>query len=312
MTKPTRLAAFALQLTASTVAPALAMDSKLTLPKDLFAGLTSKNFKTNKPALVAAVRKALNGVAFRPGMAMDATAENVKTVLDALEDVMPEAVDESVSEEQHNAMEAAAHGTSNLGIPKAVGEEFAKKDEGKSFDSAPISEFLKGKGMGEDDIKAVCDMLPKNALAGDQDDEEAKKAAAEQEKKDKEGAMDMVSKPAMDAALKVQAETFNKQLETVRANERGVRVALAEIKPWVGDLPATMAFDSAPDVFRHALKMLNVDGAETLHADALKPILNSLPKPGAKPSTGPAIAMDSSALTTAQKLAPGLETISRG
>lgn len=39
-----------------------------------------------------------------------------------------EATDESVSPEQHRAMEAAAHGKSALGIPKSAGEEFVKKD----------------------------------------------------------------------------------------------------------------------------------------------------------------------------------------
>ena len=38
--------------------------------------------------------------------------------------------DESVSEKQHRAMEAAAHGKSTLGIPKSVGEEFVAKDSG--------------------------------------------------------------------------------------------------------------------------------------------------------------------------------------
>jgi phage-related protein (TIGR01555 family) len=39
-----------------------------------------------------------------------------------------EAADKSVSEAQHKAMEAAAHGKSTLGIPKKVGEEFVSKD----------------------------------------------------------------------------------------------------------------------------------------------------------------------------------------
>jgi len=39
-----------------------------------------------------------------------------------------EAMDKSVSEAQHRAMQAAAHGESDLGIPKAVGEEFVEKD----------------------------------------------------------------------------------------------------------------------------------------------------------------------------------------
>lgn len=40
----------------------------------------------------------------------------------------PVATDKSVSEAQHRAMEAAAHGKSTLGIPKEVGQEFVSKD----------------------------------------------------------------------------------------------------------------------------------------------------------------------------------------
>jgi hypothetical protein len=39
----------------------------------------------------------------------------------------------SKSGKQHRAMEAAAHGKSNLGIPKSVGKDFVKADKGKSF-----------------------------------------------------------------------------------------------------------------------------------------------------------------------------------
>ena len=39
----------------------------------------------------------------------------------------------SVSQKQHNAMEAAAHGKSTLGIPKSVGEDFSQADKGKKF-----------------------------------------------------------------------------------------------------------------------------------------------------------------------------------
>ena len=39
----------------------------------------------------------------------------------------------SVSSKQHNAMEAAAHGHSTLGIPKSVGQDFANADKGKRF-----------------------------------------------------------------------------------------------------------------------------------------------------------------------------------
>ena len=35
----------------------------------------------------------------------------------------------SKTERQHNAMEAAAHGHSTLGIPKSVGEDFVAADD---------------------------------------------------------------------------------------------------------------------------------------------------------------------------------------
>lgn len=39
----------------------------------------------------------------------------------------------SVSHDQHNAMEAAAHGHSTLGIPANVGREFVAADKGSPF-----------------------------------------------------------------------------------------------------------------------------------------------------------------------------------
>lgn len=37
----------------------------------------------------------------------------------------------SVSKKQHDAMEAAAHGDSKIGIPQSVGAEYVAADEGK-------------------------------------------------------------------------------------------------------------------------------------------------------------------------------------
>ena len=42
----------------------------------------------------------------------------------------------SVSKKQEKAMQAAAHGKSNLGIPKKVGKEFVKADQQKKQGSA--------------------------------------------------------------------------------------------------------------------------------------------------------------------------------
>lgn len=49
----------------------------------------------------------------------------------------------SVSKKQHRAMEAAAHGKSNIGIPKSVAREFVNADKGKDVKHLP--ERKKGK-----------------------------------------------------------------------------------------------------------------------------------------------------------------------
>ena len=51
----------------------------------------------------------------------------------------------SVSQAQHNAMEAAAHGKSTLGIPKSVGQDFASADKGKKFPAQHMAAAMKRK-----------------------------------------------------------------------------------------------------------------------------------------------------------------------
>lgn len=307
--KPTRFAALTLAMTSAAVAPLLAMDAKLSLPMKSFEGLTRKNFKANRADVLAAVRKAVDGKLAR-GIAFDESP--VAKVLEALEEMTGEAADESVSEEQHKAMEAAAAGESDLGIPKKVGEEFAEKDKGKTFDAEPLKAFLAEKGLGEDDISNVMSMLPKSqATDEDLDDEEAEaarlKARQDREKKgedeDKMKDDDKVSKQAMDAAIR-----------GVRETERGIRVALAKVKPYVGELAATLAFDSAADVYRHALKMKGYADHATVHADALEPILATMSRVGEKRPAPSAevLGMDEAAKNRAKSFAPGLERIKIG
>lgn len=295
--KPTRYAAVVLAATAAHVAPLLAMDSKVTLSTDLFKKLTPKNLKDSKAGLLAGVRSAVDGK-LKPGIALDASMAGLAKAIDAFENLEGEQ-DENM-EENASVMPAPA---------------VAPESNGGTYDAEPMKAFLREKGMGEDDITKVCDMLPKSGVAGDEDDEEAKKKKAEEEEaakkktaednemKEKEG------KQAMDAAIKVAVDGAEKR---IRENERGIRTALAEVHPWTGDIPASMAFDSAADVHRHALKMLNVTGADKLHADALLPILKSQPRPGSKPARrdGDApLAMDATVVDKATKIAPGLAMI---
>jgi hypothetical protein len=304
MVKATRFGAMVLALTGSQVAPLLAQDQKITLTKDLFAPLTSKNFKDSKPKLLAGVRLAMDGK-LKKGIALDASMEKIGKAFDDFSSNMG-SMDEPAPEDK-------------MSDEPAIEAVKAPVETGSTYDAEPLKGFLRDCGMDEEKIAKCMDMMPK-AMAGDEDDEEAKKKKAEEEKaaqdkaaKDAEMDKDKITKPAMDAALKAQADHFQKELTKVRDTERGVRVAIAEVHPWTGDLPASMAFDSATDVYRHALVMKNVDGAKTLHADALLPILKTLPKNGVQPRNDSGdhhLAMDSSAVSEAIKMAPGLENIS--
>lgn len=292
--KTTRFAALLLASTAASVAPLLAMDSAITLPKDVFKKATAKNFKDAKPAILAAVRTALDGK-LRKGLALDASMEGLAKAIDAFGGNL----EEEVLDEKE--VDLAAE------VKPITADPIAP--EKTTYDAEPLKAFLREKGMGEDDIMKACDMMPKPALDSDEESDEEKKkkaelAAAQDSDKDK----DMVTKPAMDAAIDTAVKATEKR---VRETERGIRTALAEVKPFVGELPASMAFDSGASVVRQALKMLNVDGHATLHEDALMPVLKAQKKIGDTRTEArePSLAMDSSAVTKARAIAPGLEHI---
>jgi ADP-ribose pyrophosphatase YjhB (NUDIX family) len=313
MAKATRFGAMTLSITAAHVAPLLAMDSKVTLPKELFAPLTTKNFKANRDKLLAGVRSAIDGK-LRKGLALDGSMQNFAKAIDAFNENMTAGVDEPAPEDKQAELDKTA----------AVEPAKAITEPGATYDAEPFKNFLREKGIGEDDIMKACDMMPKLPAQDEDDETEEEKAAREKKEKEDKTAADaaaaakdaemknMVTKPAMDAAITAAVNATAKQ---VRETERSIRAAIAAVHPWVGELPADMAFDSAADVHRHALVMKGVDGAKTLHADALLPILKTLPKIGARApeyhnSEQSTLAMDSSAVAKAVKYAPGLENIS--
>lgn len=281
--KPTRLAVHALQLTSAAIAPLLAQDAKFVLSSALFAPITSKNVKDSGAKVIDACKLALDGK-LRSGIAMDGALGGVKKVFDALEELSggEKGMDEPVEEKM---LESA--GNDPL-MPTATPMQPA--DKGKTFDAEPLKAFLKEKGMADDDIMKACDMFPKAAL--DEEVEDPKTAANEgkepkdPEANDEKDEKDMVSKGAMDAALEAQSKK-------IRETERGIRVAIAKVETVVGKLAPSLAFDSATDVFRHALKMKGVKAAETMHADAVEAVFDNLPVASDRPKTpSPRIALD--------------------
>lgn len=298
--KPTRLGLMVMAATAARLSPLLAMDQKITLPADLvgtFKGLTSKNFATEKAKLLAGVRLAVDGK-LRPGIAIDGSMEGLKAAVDAFEELSAGKADEPAEAAMMDTVEPVA----GAGATKA-------------FDAEGVANFLRSKGMGEDDIKAACDMFPKNGMAGDEDETDGEKAAREKREKAEKDDKQAKDKQAMDEQIKSTVGTaVDLAVKAERANQSGIRSALAEVAPWVGQIPATMAFDSAPAVYRHALGMLSFAGADKLHDDALMPVLKAQPKPGAhqaQQQNGAAvIAMDAASVDLAAKYAPGIVNIS--
>ena len=286
-------------------------------------------FAEKKAEILKAIEKATKGK-----LAKDANLSHVTELLDHLEHPSS---DESTSGAQHRAMEAAAHGTSTLDIPKGVGEEYSEADKGKTFhdQSEHLGGFLRDCGMDEENIKKACDMAFGGASAAtdafkegeggsekehEEDEEEGEK---EVEKLDKEGKDAMperkkVSSPgALDeATLKAAIDTTAKRVrDEVRTSERKRQMALDEIRPYVGELSSdvAMGLDSATQVYRHALKMLGVQNLDEIHKSALPTILRLHKKAGAREAQriaeDAAAAADSSDGNSFYEMFPGAERL---
>lgn len=268
--------------------PVLAADAKINLDAAL-SDVTAKNIKGKRADLLAAITKAAT-----PKLAKDAKIDPDKLALafDAAEAEME--AEDAEEEEDKKAKDVAEE------------EEEAKKAKDKAKDGmlpgkAALDDFLKEK-LSKDDYKSACDMM--GGKDAEEDDKKAKDKAKDGE--------EMVSKKAMDAALKaVTADTSN-AVKAVRESERGIRVALANVEPWVGKLAPTLALDSAEDVYRHTAGMLKIAGSDKMHPDALWPVIQSREQPGARQHTvnvDATLAFDAAAIDVAKKMAPGFERI---
>jgi 8-oxo-dGTP pyrophosphatase MutT (NUDIX family) len=256
----TRKGAVAMGALMIALKPKLAMDAKIDLAP-LFKGVTAKNFKEKKPAIVEGVTQLTAGK-----LAQDASINDVAALLDSLDGVEP--------------AEAAADNDETAGLPiVGQGPNETTMDAG----AEGVRQFLTGK-LSDEDIAKVCAMI--DGGAADELDPEADPNAppALDEDKDKE----MVDKPAMDAAIaKAVADTTAQ----VTKNQREIRDAERKVRPYVGEL--AIACDSAEAVYRAALTALGLgDKIKDVHASALRTILEMQPLPDSRPKAKPSIAMD--------------------
>lgn len=173
-------------------------------------------------------------------------------------------------------------------------EEEKKKGAFDEEQSNGLKEFLKDK-LSEDNMKAL-----DAYLAGDDPPEFAGQPVKEGQ--DEEKKEDFVDQKAMDEAIKVAVDSATaKAIKTQQA----IREAERFVRPWVGEL---VACDSAEAVHRAAAKILGIDGADTVHPDALPALIKAQPKPGDKRQET-AVAMDAAALSDFNKMFPGASRI---
>ena len=323
---PTQFANIAAQLVGAAIRikPKAKVDL-MPLYKDLTAdGFDAKEFQ-------GALDAALKGK-----LAKDSDPKHLAEVMHHL-DGLSKGTDESVSEPQHNAMEAAAHGNSTLGIPEKVGKEFSEADKGKEMPPAKDNLFMK-KAMDWMKSKGMDTAEFESAMGGGMDSEEEEpeevtegKRNVEQRAEDKTARDKRMGRDkrahdreaeedrAEDKEHAMDADSINKRIDVaVRAEGQKLKDkfdAARDVKAWVGEVDP-MAFDSAESVFRHALKARGHKRWNTMHADALRDMLETYPKQGMRPverqSADPKFAMDESRRADAIKIAPGLAKIHIG
>lgn len=307
--RPTRLEYLAVTRANRGIAPLLAFDAKVELGP-VFKGLNTSNLKSRRKSIIGDLKTLLKGKT----IAKDASIEHLAKMLDSFEHVEePKSLDESVSEEQHKAMEAAAHGESNLGIPKKVGEEFVEKDR-KSFGDM-LNDWMTGrdaaKPFGEDDVEALKklheDAMPESALdESEEEEEEAEdefgeegeaddESESEEEKKKKMEAKDKAAKDAKDKAAKDKAArdkkdktmdskrfvTVDAMQDAIKSTGAAIRKdmiaaneARAMVRPYVGEV--SIALDSAEGIYRAAAKAMGVEGSDKMHIDALPTVIKTI------------------------------------
>lgn len=247
--------------------PKLAQDSKLDLAP-AFAGVTAKNFGEKKKSVIDALAKAVAGK-----LAQDASLdlEAVEKVLDALQDINPAEAEDDVEKI----------------VPPKPGDNAPAKDD---LDADKILAWAK-EALGPEKSAELEKLLRPDAAQDEGETAEEKAAREAKEKAEKDKDKDMVSKPAMDAAIKA-AEV--RATESALKTAREIREAEKFVAPYVGEL--AIAQDSAAGVLKTAAQALKLPDADKINDPvALRALISMAPKPGDRRHSTPVIAQDSAA-----------------
>jgi hypothetical protein len=305
----------------------LAMDQ--AMPKALTAlvgATTAKTFKASKPVLHKAIRLAFDDIGGATGATPDDVILKVLSLVEGQIGAEPAEADQmampvdpnAVSTDPNAATPPVAAGDPDDEVDEVDenGNPIKKKPAG--MDKKMVMDWMKSKGMGEDDISELDGMMGE---ADDEDDDAededcdapvmkpggAKDRAKDKamDKKAKDKAMDkkardgMVTKEAMDQAIDAVKTTVIK-------TQRDIASAAEFVRPWIGSLAMDASINSEADVYRKTLVALGVSGAATLHPDALKPVLMAQAKPSARQPRAVAFANDAAADDSFAKRFPHL------
>lgn len=269
------------------LAPKLAKDSKFNVA-DVLKGVTSKNFKAQRPAIISAVQKAK--------LAQDDTID-VKDLGKILDMVEASEVEEGADEDPSSGLPMSAAEMEK----KRAEKEAADKAERDAEPMTKAKEFLKGK-LNAEDLKAFDDYMSAEPAedAEESDEDKAAREKREKEAKDKAakdgetGEEPKVTKKAMDAAIAVAVrQATDSATKNAMKLSNAIASAREFVAPWVGKIAMDAA--SPDDVFKLALDAMKVD-AEGVPSAAYKKILELTPKPGEQ--TTKRLATDSASSAT--------------
>lgn len=264
------------------LAPKLAKDSKFNVA-DVLKGVTAKNFKAQRPVIIAAVQKAK--------LAQDDTID-VKDLGKILDMVESSEVEEGADEDPSSGLPMSAEEMEKKRAEKEASDKAAR-------DAEPMTKakkFLKGK-LNAEDLKAFDDYMSAEPAEGmDTESEEAEENAegegtAKDEEADKEP---KVTKKAMDKAIAVAVrQATDSATKNAMKLSNAIASAREFVSPWVGKIAMDAA--SPDDVFKLALDAMKVD-VEGVPSAAYKKILELTPKPGEQ--TTKRLATDSASSAT--------------
>lgn len=267
--------------------PRMAMDAAVPDLTSVAQLLGKKGF--DKAQAATLIRQASAGL-----LAQDADLDDIQEVLEALTPILDKEEDEGEDTEANSSFpmrdetEDAGWDRRARDARTRLGRDETEEEceERERREAANDARMRMGRDESEEERKEreAKDKRARDSRrtardakrARDETDEEKKKREEAEEgeaarlarSKEKEGE----DKRAMDAAIDVR-------VNAARQTERDIAVAREDVRPWVGTLPASLAFDSVPEVYKKALDMLGVDMAG-VDASAYKVILHHVPTPG--------------------------------